>query len=363
MSTSEGTETNEATKGDDDSAEISPFTDRAFSRRDFARWGGIAAASGVGLAIGSTILGSEPAAAEGPYVTLGNNDLTTNAASAGTWVNNPSVETNFDIPTANLAGLYGIAPGPSGIIDTLLQPSTGGSGSTGVPAGVIGDGNNAAGLAACGVIGLSSDYGDGSNAPRIGPGVLGVSQAISGYYNVAESAAGVVGDSSVNPGVVGVSAGTYGVYGFSAVSPSVFGTDSGIGTGAGVVGEIGNAKNGSPAVSGYTAGKGAGVKGEAISAGGTGVLATNTKGTALAVKGVATFSRSGQASIPEGDNSVTVTGVSLKSSSLVLATLQGAALGVGVETVTQLTTDSFEVVLTGSVPTGMTATVGWFVVN
>src|SRR5436305_644728 len=58
------------------------------------------------------------------------------------------------------------------------------------------------------------------------------------------------------------------------------------------------------------------------SASGTGVKASSAIGTALSVDGRTQFSRSGSASVPQGSNAKTVKLAGVKSSSLVLVTLQ-----------------------------------------
>jgi hypothetical protein len=82
--------------------------------------------------------------------------------------------------------------------------------------------------------------------------------------------------------------------------------------------------------------------------------------------GVAKFSRSGLASIAAGSSSKTVTGVALTASSLVLATLQNNLSNLGifvVAAVPSVSGSSFEILLSADVPTGKTASIGWFVVN
>ncbi len=87
-------------------------------------------------------------------------------------------------------------------------------------------------------------------------------------------------------------------------------------------------------------------------------------GTALSVDGVAKFSGSGLASVAAKDSSVTIKGVDLTSSSLVLATLQNSFKGVYVEpAVPDVSAKSFVINLSAAVPVGKTAKIGWFVVN
>jgi hypothetical protein len=105
-----------------------------------------------------------------------------------------------------------------------------------------------------------------------------------------------------------------------------------------------------------------GVYGESVS--GTGVSAQSTTGTALKVEGVAAFSRSGLVKVAAAKSAVTVTGVALSASSLVLATLQNSLPGVSVEAVVpNVTKGSFQIILSEAVPAGSKAKVAWFVVN
>jgi hypothetical protein len=79
---------------------------------------------------------------------------------------------------------------------------------------------------------------------------------------------------------------------------------------------------------------------------------------------VATFTRSGLASVAAGKTSATVTDVTLTAASLVLATLQNSLSKVYVEAVIpNVSGKSFEILLSKKVPAGQTASIGWFVVN
>ncbi len=98
---------------------------------------------------------------------------------------------------------------------------------------------------------------------------------------------------------------------------------------------------------------------------GTGVLAaTNVSGgVALEADGPAKFSLSGLVSIAAGAKSATVTGVSLRSGSLVLATVQNNA-GVSVSyALPNVSQSKVTITLNKAVPLGKTAMVAWFVVN
>lgn len=79
---------------------------------------------------------------------------------------------------------------------------------------------------------------------------------------------------------------------------------------------------------------------------------------------VVSFARSGVVSIPAGKVSATQTGVSLSSSSLVLANSQNHISGLRIEAVVPDVADSsFTIFLSGRVPPGKTLMVGWFIVN
>jgi hypothetical protein len=101
----------------------------------------------------------------------------------------------------------------------------------------------------------------------------------------------------------------------------------------------------------------------AVSAAGVGVLAQNTAGgTGLQVAGSAVISRSGIITVAAGASSATVTGVTLTSASLVLATLQQNLSGIWVRAAVPKTAgSSFTVYLNKTVSVG--ARVAWFVAN
>lgn len=105
----------------------------------------------------------------------------------------------------------------------------------------------------------------------------------------------------------------YGLLGSTEAGVGVYGTtfDSGH-AGVGVYGEN----------TGETDSGGSGVVG--IAPNNIGVSAISSNGTALAVSGVATFTRSGKITVPAGSKKVVVTDVKLSSSSMVLALAQQA---------------------------------------
>jgi hypothetical protein len=100
--------------------------------------------------------------------------------------------------------------------------------------------------------------------------------------------------------------------------------------------------------------------------GGTGVVAATAldgTGNGLSVLGPALFTLSGLASIAAGAKSVKVTGVSLRTASLVLATVQNSA---GVHVLyaePDVSGSSIAIHLNTTVPKGKSANVAWFVVN
>lgn len=219
------------------------------------------------------------------------------------------------------------------------------SGLSGV-GGVLGDSSNGNG-----VVGFTSANGysgvfgrDGS--PHGGNGVAGVSEsgiAVSGksvnLSGLTRAPAGVVGDSNTNAGVVGLSSAQNGV--------------SGVTSAKGFAGVLGNDQS--------TAG-GMGISGQSVN--GVGVLAASSKGKALEVQGVAAFSRSGHATVAATKKSVTVTGVALSSSSLLLATLQTNFADTSVQSVVpDVSGSKFTINLSKAIPAGKSASVAWFVVN
>jgi hypothetical protein len=104
----------------------------------------------------------------------------------------------------------------------------------------------------------------------------------------------------------------------------------------------------------------------ALSTSGTAVAASSTAGTALSVSGVASFSRSGLATVAgtaaKTKISVTVTGVALTAASMILATPQGKVSGVAVEgVVPDVTAGSFTIYLTKAVKVALP--IAWFIID
>jgi hypothetical protein len=267
--------------------------------------------------------------------------------------------------------------------------------------------------------GVSNDY---TNATVVsatsGNGLWGITsqQSASGVYGEDISASpggsGVAGFSQSGIGVVGATGYIGEITGTGPVG--VLGTDGSAGTGPGVSAFLGNPSNDSPAMQAVTDGTGAAIlaeidntssvapaiiafnngTGPAIQAQasgsaaigfwcqgmsgatayyattdtGTAVSATafDDSGTALAVEGVATFSRSGIAAVTGTHHtparSVTVSGQSLTQESLVLATAQGKVAGVAIEgVVVDVAASSFTIYLTATVT--VTLPIAYMIVN
>jgi len=137
-----------------------------------------------------------------------------------------------------------------------------------------------------------------------------------------------------------------------------------VGTGSAVSASITNDSNTQPAVLGSTTGSGPGVFGTSDS--GAGVHAHSTSGSALVVEGIADFSRSGLAVMNragrKAEGSVTVKGVALSHSSLILATPQTHVAGVCISAVVpDVSKRSFTIYLTTAVRA--TVKIAWFVVG
>jgi hypothetical protein len=127
---------------------------------------------------------------------------------------------------------------------------------------------------------------------------------------------------------------------------------------------VNTSSEGGMGVSGSSQGGGIGVQGSSVT--GVGVSATSTSGPALQVEGVASFSRSGSALIAgttaNPESSVTVAGVPLSLSSLILATPQVYVPSVGVAAVVPAATGgAFTIYLTG--PVEVSVEIAWFVIG
>ncbi len=255
-------------------------------------------------------------------------------------------------------GALSASPGVTGTGGSI----NGGNAGNGVE-GYGGSGTGAADGMGVLAVGGGSSSGIGLLAQGTGSGVgvlaYGGPNGGVGVQAQGTGAPGVSASSDTTDGVAGSSASGYGVHGTTnADLPAVYGQSLGTGTGA-----IGVQGDGSDAgVLGYG---GRGVYGLPTS-GGTGVVASGAldgTGIGLDVVGPAQFLLSGLASIAAGAKSVTVTGVSLRSGSLVLATVQNNA-GASVENaIPNVAHSKITINLNKAVPAGKTASVAWFVVN
>jgi hypothetical protein len=179
----------------------------------------------------------------------------------------------------------------------------------------------------------------GSTSGNLASGVYGSNSA--GGYGVAgrtgaSTRAGTLGDNTgTGPGVQGESRSGNGVFGFSH--------------GAGASGVYGENDAGGYGVAGR-------------SNAGIGVLATSTSGTALAVDGVANFSRSGTIVIPAGRSRIVVSGVSLSAASFAIATLQQNRAGIWVQSaVPSAAGDTLTIYLNKAVTSN--TRVAWFILD
>ena len=262
------------------------------SRRNAFKVVSVAAAGGLGLAVGSGFLGSDPAGAATGTMRYGE----TNSAGSDQTILSANIKRVATLNVVNTqtsnpgAGLYAMTVAPSGLENVtgaivgdtdgksgpaVVGMSSGGTGVYGIlaaksgipgvprPSAVIGD---TAGSGA-GVLGLSSDgdgvYGVALDSSGInsglqagvlgdtagsGAGVLGQSSAGDGVHGIASGAsgistglqAGVVGDASgFSLGVLGMShtAGVFGVAaGTSSLAPKLAGVAGDSSAFAGVLG-------------------------------------------------------------------------------------------------------------------------------
>jgi len=208
-----------------------------------------------------------------------------------------------------------------------------------------------------------STYGAGvygQTAGYLQAGVYGNDAGPEGY--------GVQGSSLQGDGVWGQTSGTgrSGVYGNDVSSALGSGVQGNSANGVGVKGTTNGIGLFAAGVFGIDAGSAGsyGVRGK--SANGTGVRAESGSGDALQVVGKLSLSRSGAAVVAgTGDaplSSVTVTGISLSSSSLVIATPQGQVPGVAVEGVVKdVSGNSFTIYLTEVVTISLE--IGWFIIG
>jgi hypothetical protein len=343
----------------------------------------LSAASGAGAAV-CLIAGADPASAQDTAVELGE----TNTATATTQINTSYGDGLKAQTTQNgQTGVYGIdasQTGGQGVIGSstegngVVGQSTDGygvSGSSQANYGVYGYSYYSSGVygtsaTETGVYGTSK-YGYGVYAESGESNAL-YATASNGVETVfaADETAGAGGGTAVygtslnGTGVAGNSLSGTGVSGTitgnSSGMSGVYGEDASGGGGAGVQGVSYRGTGVLGTVSGDTAGvravygvdqtsQGGSYAVVGTSALGVGVYAESASATALQVEGVATFSRSGVASVAAGKTSITVSDVTLSLSSMVLVTPQGRAAGVSVEgVVTNPRESSFKIYLTAA---------------
>ena len=306
----------------------------------------LGAATGVGAAA-ALVAGASPARAgtgDGGNVQLGQDN---SGATATTYISTTGGD-GLDA-TTSADGSYGVNGESSGSGGIGVLGQDFGSSTSGF--GVYGFSNNGG----TGVYGIST----GSSSVLSGPvaGVWGDSIAQDGVLGTSSDASGVLG---VSHSTSGLSLGSAGVWGDSDTHAGVLGTSN---TFAGVLG-LSNG-NGATAVFGVdqSSSGGYGVYGESLAAGGIGVHASNANasGKALEVDGVATFNRSGVATLTAAAASVVVAVPGgLKTTSHVLATLQTNSGTLGVRAaVPNTSTGKVTVYFTGTAPVG--TKVAWFV--
>jgi len=220
-------------------------------------------------------------------------------------------------------------------------------------------------LSGTGIGVLGEHAGTGIAVSGQSGGGVGV-QATSGGSSAAAYATSLGGEGvyAQSGGTAGTDPGStqHGVHGVTNASGycGVFGEYVGNGAAAAVQGNNMSGKGQGVVGFGQT-----GLLGLALT-GGTGVSASaafDGTGLALNADGPAQFLLSGLATVAAGKSSVTVSGVSLRAGSLVLATVQNNA-GVYVKFATpNVAKSKVTITLSKAVPSGMTANVAWFVVN
>ena len=193
------------------------------------------------------------------------------------------------------------------------------------------------------------------------PGTTNCTDFVTGVTSLA---GGLTFRADGGTGLTGVS--LSGAPGVSGHSQETGGTGvTGVGAAYGVEGEGGSfgLYGHDSSVGVYAQGTSKGVHG--FSGSGTGVAALSNSGTALSVKGKATFSRSGETVIGAGNKSKAVSMSDLGRATLVTATVQGDPIkGLHVASVqVKRTRNQFKIYLSKAVPAGKKARVGWFVVN
>jgi len=177
-----------------------------------------------------------------------------------------------------------------------------------------------------------------------------------GFGNSATS-----GTSISTTGSIGLLVGSSDISGAGLIGQGHIGVEGESGNGIGVWGTTSD--NTRPGVFGEntatTGGGGAGVVG--VAQHNTGVQAISSNGTALEVDGVASFTRSGKATVPAGSAKVTVQNVKLSKGSMILATVQQAGRPAVRAAVPSVANNRFTIYLVTT--TAKKAVVAWFVLS
>jgi hypothetical protein len=239
--------------------------------------------------------------------------------------------------------------------------------------------------------GHSGVGGHDTSKGHTGNGVYGGSVNGKGVYGTSDHGTGVQGQTSEGgqSGVAGIDVskhGGHGVYGRSEHGTGVYGDATGFNqsavygsnvslnpgygfygvtlNGIGVYGQFGLGKAGETFASGVTgldlsaAGE-VGVAGQSTN--GIGVYAAaSDKGKALQVSGTAQFSMSGVVTVTKGHASLTVTAAGVRTTNLVLATIQTPEAGVYIEGAAP-SSGSFRITLSKAVSADMQ--IGWLVLE
>jgi hypothetical protein len=259
------------------------------SRRGALRALGGVAAGGVGLAVGSALLGVEPAAAVTPDggVTLGGNNTATSLTE---------IDVSGVSPT-DLTGFYAIGAGG--------YPGVRGDGGSSGGMGIYGQGGTGSGAGGQAFGGKPNGDGFQGTGTGTGRGIVGVGGPSSGtgvagftvgtqqfpqpfpvgVLGNSTGGIGVIGfDDTTGQGVAGSSGSGPGMWGASDSGPGVVGTSNDVGLpdgldGFGVAGE----SAGGVGVYGRDLSTGSGVTGTSDE--GVGVKASSTKGRGLVAEG------------------------------------------------------------------------------
>jgi hypothetical protein len=231
-------------------------------------------------------------------------------------------------------------------------------------------------IGSAGVIGYGQSYGVFATSDT-GVGVYGSGNAFAVVgESIGEAGTGVSG-SGTQYGVYGTG-NTYGVYGTDAgqtqniavaasltnpANPSPALQAQTVGTGPGVFVQLSNPANPSPAVKATTAGTGDAVSASITNAASSAAAVSATTdgtGDALKVVGRVSFSRSGRSTVAKNKKTVKVTLAGVKTSSMILATLQSNAGSIAVANAVPAS-GSFTINLTAAHSSSVK--VAWFVIG